>query len=364
MNLHSLLYFYRSNFTISIYHDKKDPSIICYTEIEVNKMKHNKIIFDCDIGCDDAVALIALLTNKELEVIAITCVKGNIPADAVVKNALKVSNLCHKDIPVYKGCSSPMVRDLFKGREKNTLIQTIYKERDGKPVLIHDPDFDLPMPDRKVEDKHACTYIIETLKNSKEKIDICAVGPLTNIAMALRLDPEIIDKIGTIYIMGGGLYIGNRTPVAEANFYDDPEAAQIVLNSGAHCLVCPIEACEEGATYTIKDLEEIKALNTPIADFLYEELHGYIERCDYLFGGGLNDCCIYDFASVIPLIDETAVLEKKKEIVNIDISGGMADGQMVVDRRGMFENTAETEIIYHMDPIKVHEILLKQLKEF
>ncbi|MCR4633765.1 MAG: nucleoside hydrolase [Erysipelotrichaceae bacterium] len=325
-------------------------------------MKHNKIIFDCDIGCDDAVALVSLLTNNDLEVIAITCVKGNIPVDDVVDNALKVSHLCGKDVPVYKGCESPMVRDLLKGRDYNTLMERIRMEIDGKEVLIHEKEFPLPLPERKAEDRHACSYLIETLKDAEEKIDICAIGPLTNIAMAIRLEPKIIEHIGTLYIMGGGLYIGNRTPVAEANFYDDPEAAEIVLNSGAHCLVCPIEACEEGAAYSRKDLEELAALNTPAACFLAEELDGYIRRCDLLFGAGLNDCCIYDYAAVVPLIDETVITDKRREIVHVDISGGMADGQMVVDRRGMFKNESNVEIIYHMDKDKIRQILLDQLK--
>ena len=326
-------------------------------------MKHNKIIFDCDIGCDDAVALIALLTKKDLDVIAITCVKGNIPADDVVNNALKVSHLCGKDIPVYKGCESPMVRDLLRGRDYNTLMECIRMVVDGKEVLIHEKEFPLPLPERKPESKHACSYLIETLKESKEKIDICAVGPLTNIAMALRLDPSIVKNIGTICIMGGGLYIGNRTPLAEANFYDDPEAAQIVLSSGAHCMVCPIEACEDGATYTREDIQRIADLNTPISSFIAEELDGYIRRCDLLFHGGLDDCCIYDYAAVAPLIDESVIIEKRRDIVNIDISGGMADGQMVVDRRGMFNNDSNVEVIYRMDSAKVHQLLLDHLKE-
>ena len=339
------------------------PSIICYTEDEVNLMNKKKVIFDCDIGCDDAVALIALLTCDDIEVEAITCVRGNIPVDDVVRNALKVSHLCGKDIPVYKGCSTAMVKGLIKGRESNTLMQTIHVEKDGKEILIHDPDFPLPLPERKVEDKHACSYLIERLKNAQEKIDICAVGPLTNIAMALRLEPEIVNNIGTIYIMGGGLYIGNRTPLAEANFYDDAEAAEIVLNSGANCLVCPIEACEDGATYTQNDIARIGELNNPVARFLEDELHGYIERCDILFGGGLESCCTYDYAAVAPLIDESVIKEKRRDIVHVDISGGMADGQMVIDRRGMFENESKVEVIYRMDAEKIHRILLDQLSK-
>lgn len=325
-------------------------------------MEKRKVIFDCDIGCDDAVALIALLLSENVEVMAITCVKGNVGVKDVVNNALKVSHLCKKDIPVYEGCSEPMVRDLLKGREHNTLMQRVKMEIDGKQILIHDPSFPLPLPERKVEEKHACSYIIDTLRNTKEKIDICAVGPLTNIAMALRLDPTIVNNIETIYIMGGGLYIGNRTPLAEANFYDDPEAAEIVLTSGAHIVLCPIEACEMGGTYDQKDLQDIKDTDNKIADFLYEELQGYIDRCNILFKGDVQSCCVYDYVAVAPLIDESIITEMHRDVAHVDISAGMADGQLVIDRRGMFKAEKPIDIIYKADADKLHKILLDLLK--
>ena len=279
-----------------------------------------------------------------------------------MNNALKVSHLCKKDIPVYEGCSEPMVRDLLKGREHNTLMQRVKMEIDGKQILIHDPSFPLPLPERKVEEKHACSYIIDTLRNTKEKIDICAVGPLTNIAMALRLDPTIVNNIETIYIMGGGLYIGNRTPLAEANFYDDPEAAEIVLTSGAHIVLCPIEACEMGGTYDQKDLQDIKDTDNKIADFLYEELQGYINRCNILFKGDVQSCCVYDYVAVAPLIDESIITEMHRDVSHVDISAGMADGQLVIDRRGMFKAEKPIDIIYKADADKLHKILLDLLK--
>ncbi len=320
------------------------------------------MIFDCDIGCDDAVALTALILDEKIDVIAITCVHGNLPVDDVVNNALKVSRFCRKQIPVYKGCPAPMVKYLLKGRSLNTSLQTAEKKIDGKEILIHEKDFDLPQTPDKAESRHACSYLVETLRNAQEKIDICAVGPLTNIAMALRLDPSIVNNIGTLYIMGGGLTIGNRTPVAEANFYEDAEAAQIVLTSGIHCLVCPIEPCQEAATYTLEDIDEIEKVSSPISAFLSRELRDYIARCHILFDGDPNSCCIFDYAAVSPLLDETVITEKRKEIVEVDISGGMSDGQMVVDRRGMFPNNGNVEIIYHLDKDKVHDLLLKQLK--
>ena len=325
-------------------------------------MDKRKVILDCDIGCDDALALIALLKSDKVDLQAITCVKGNLNVEDCGQNALKVAELCGKDIPVYLGCPNSMVRQLLPGRFYNTLQQTVHKVLNGEDVLIHQKSFDLPNPTGKIQDKHACTYLVETLLNTKEKIDICAVGPLTNLGVAITMEPKIVENIGKIYIMGGGLYIGNRTPVAEANFYDDPEAAEIVLNSGANCVVCPIEACEMGATYGPKEMNDIGALNNDIAKFLVPMMQGYIDRCNYLFDCDLDNCCIYDLAAVLPLIDDTVVQESRYDIAHVDCSGGMSDGQLVIDRRGMFKNNNKVEVIYKIDSDKLHSIFLDLIK--
>ena len=322
-----------------------------------------QVIFDTDIGCDDALALIPLLLDENTEVIGITTVKGNLPVENVCTNALKVCELLDKDVPVYKGCESPMVRDLLKGRDYNTLMERIHMVVDGEEILIHQKDFDLPTPKKSIKTKHAVSYIVDTLRAAKEKIDVVAIGPLTNIAMAIRLDPSIVNNINTIYIMGGGLYIGNRTPVAEANFYDDPEAAEIVLNSGAHCLVCPIEPCEMAATYGPKEFEDLKNVNNKVSKFLVPMLQGYVDRCNVLFNCNIEDCCVYDYAAVAPMLDESVIIEKRKDIVHVDISGGMSDGQMVIDRRGMMENKQNVEVIYKEDPIKVKQLFLDLIKK-
>ena len=128
-------------------------------------MEKREVIFDCDIGCDDAIALIALLLSDKVDVKAITCVRGNLPVECVADNALKVTELLNKDIPVYVGCKEAMVRTLIKGRDYNTLMERIHMVKDGEEILIHQKSFDLPAPKKSPEDKHACTYIIETLKN-------------------------------------------------------------------------------------------------------------------------------------------------------------------------------------------------------
>ncbi|NLZ75181.1 MAG: nucleoside hydrolase [Erysipelotrichia bacterium] len=322
-----------------------------------------KVIFDTDIGDDDAVALAACLLSEKVEIIGITTVHGNLPIECASDNALRMVDFFKKDIKVYQGCSQPLVRHLNKGRKQTTLMQTVNTVVDGKLIRIHAETLPLPEATSKLEKNHAVSFIVDTLRSTTEKIDICAIGPLTNIGAALILDKDIIKNIGNIYIMGGGLYKGNRTPIAEANFYDDPEAAEIVLNCGANVFVCPLEACELGATYTREDLDTIKALNNPAADLVYNVLDGYINRGIILFGGK-QECCVYDYAAVAPLLDENVNTEVRKDVAHVDFSGGMADGQLVIDRRNFGLWTENANIIYQQDGKRVHNLLINLLKKF
>lgn len=324
-------------------------------------MEKRKVIFDTDIGSDDAVALTALILCDQFDIIGITTVHGNQPVVNTTDNALRLVEFLDRDIPVYKGCSKPMVRHLFKGRESNTIQETVRAEVDGQIITIHNPHLLLPESSRSHEDMHACSFMVETLKNSEEKITICAVGPLTNLGIALSMDPSIAEKIDRIYIMGGGLFKGNRTPIAEANFYDDPEAAEIVLNCGAEIVLNPLEGCESCAVMNYDDIEKIRKIDTRAARFIAEEIYQFIQREKILFGDYVDSDCMYDYAAIAPLIDPSLITDIRNESVHVDCSGGMADGGLISDRRGFFEIDSKVNIIYQMDNERTHQLLLDLL---
>ena len=317
-----------------------------------------KVIFDTDIGTDDAVALTTLLLSDKYDVIGITTTHGNQPVDNTTDNALRLVDYFGFDIPVYKGCSKPMVRGLFKGRKNNTIQEPLEKIVDGKKITIHAEHICLPETKRKFEDKHACSYIVDTLRNSNEKINICAVGPLTNIGMAFTMDHSIYKNIDTIYIMGGGIYKGNRTPSAEANFYDDPEAAEIVLNSGCKVVIAPLEGCESMKKFDYNTVKELEEINTKASSFLAEEIKEYLNREQILFGDMCTEDTIYDLGAVIPMLDESLIKDIRKEIAHVDCSGGMADGTLICDRRGFVESDTKIEVIYELDKEKSYKLFL------
>lgn len=329
-----------------------------------------KMIIDCDTGTDDAVAVIGLLLADNIDVIAITSVHGNLTVEEATRNNLSLVNLLEMDVPVYQGCPYSLTAGLFPGRTMNTLCQTIRKEYNGEVLKIHEPSLGLDVGDRVPEKEHAVSYLVRTLRDADEPIDICAVGPLTNIAAALTLAPDIAKKIGTLYIMGGGIYIGNRTPVAEANFVDDAEAAAKVLLSGINILLGPIEGNVAGATYGLEDIEAIEALGTKSAKFVGALLRRFLWRCDYLWTPGFDrppyefepssTCCVHDWAAVAPAIDPATVTDARAEICRVDCAGGMADGQLVIDRRGYYAEPNAT-IVYDMDGDRCKKLLLSLL---
>ncbi len=185
-------------------------------------MEKRRIILDCDPGHDDAIAIMLLGAFPEkVELAGITTVAGNQTVDKTFLNARRVTEYLGVDVPVYRGCERPMFRS-------PVLADDIHGETglDG---------FTFRELKRAPETEHGVLWMLRTLRESAEPVTILATGPMTNLAMALRLEPGIAGKIREIVFMGGAMGLGNVTPAAEFNMFADPEAAAIVLSSG-----CPL----------------------------------------------------------------------------------------------------------------------------
>ena len=181
-------------------------------------MEKTKIILDCDPGHDDAVAIILAGKNPKIDLLGITIVSGNQTLDKTVRNALNVVQHLGIDVPVYGGCTEPMVR-------KKVVAGDIHGESglDG-PVF--------PPLERKPEPEHAVNFMIRTLMESEGDVTVVTTGPMTNLAMAMRMEPKIVEKIKQIVLMGGAIANGNVSPAAEFNIMADAEAAYVCFTSG------------------------------------------------------------------------------------------------------------------------------------
>ena len=227
-----------------------------------------KTIIDTDPGQDDAVAiLLALASPEDIEVLGITAVAGNVGLAQNVKNALKVVELSGRtDVPVYAGCSRPMRRELVTAEHVH-----------GKTGL-DGPD--LPEPEKKIEAQHAVDFIIDTIRTEPEKsVTITALGPLTNLGMALAKAPDIAARVEKIVLMGGAYFeVGNITPAAEFNIYVDPEAADVVFRSGIPLVVASLDVSHKALT-TEARLEAFRKIGNK-AGAAVAAMLGFSERFD------------------------------------------------------------------------------------
>lgn len=182
-------------------------------------MERQRILLDCDPGHDDAVAIMLAANSPQLELLGVTVVAGNQTLEKTQRNACRVLQwIGAEQIPVYAGCGRPMVRD-------KVIAPDIHGETglDG-PVF--------PPLRKAVEPEHAVSFLIRTLSASDGRITVVTTGPMTNLAMALRLEPRIAGKIRRIVLMGGSYTNGNVTPAAEFNIFADAEAAHVCFTAG------------------------------------------------------------------------------------------------------------------------------------
>lgn len=247
-------------------------------------MSPRKIIIDTDPGQDDAVAiLLALASPDDLEILGITAVAGNVPLPLTEKNARIVCELAGKpETLVFAGCDAPIARKLVTAEHVH-----------GKTGLDGPT---LPDPTMPLQDQHAVDLIIETLRAEEEgTVTLCPLGPLTNIAVALKRAPDIADRIQEIVLMGGAYFeVGNITPAAEFNIYVDPEAAKAVFACGAPITVMPLDVTHK-ALVTADRNAAFRALGTPVG-IAVAEMTDFFERFDKekygSTGAPLHDPCV------------------------------------------------------------------------
>ena len=295
-----------------------------------------KIILDVDTGSDDACAIMLAYLHKDIDLIAVCTVKGNQPIEYTTENTLRIRDLLNADFPVYRGCSGSLVRNIIYPRLAPTPNADAYDEQ-GNKVHIHQELFDLPASEGKVEELNAPNFYVDYLTKTQEKVTLVAVGPLTNLAVALVMEPKIAEKIEEIVIMGGGWNITNATLAAEFNIYDDPEAAQRVLHCGAKITMVPLDATH--AAYISRDnARELRQIDTPASRFAADLIDLRIIVHDYAQPLAVpHTCALHDPLCIAYLINPDVL--KNVRLCNVEVSlSGLTEGQTCVDQRAIQEN--------------------------
>jgi inosine-uridine nucleoside N-ribohydrolase len=313
-----------------------------------------KIILDVDTGSDDAVAIMAASLSPEIQLEAVCSVAGNKDIDKTTENSLRVVQLLGTNTPVYRGNKTPLVKFLCNDRLP---IRRIDKKimQNGKEVQMHSDYLDIPKSKIQEQKTPAPIFYVDYLRNAKEPVTIVAVGPLTNIAMALLIDEHIVNNIAEIIVMGGGYTITNVTPTAEFNIWFDPEAAQIVINSGAKVVFVPLDATHE-ACITKDDCVRFRGINTISSNFaadLCEQriiVHNALQPLDIP-----DAAAVHDSLAVCYAIDPSVLRDVRHVHCDIGLRD-FSEGQTIIDPR-FYTEEKNCYFAYSGDRFKYVEML-------
>jgi len=278
-----------------------------------------KIIFDTDPGSDDALALMLALNSPELDVRAITVVPGNVTASQGLENALRMVSLANRcDIPVAAGAQHPLFQKLITAEFWH-----------GKNGLAN---VELPPSKCKVDSHFGPDLIIQMVHAAPHEITLVPVGPLTNIALAVEKDPSIVPLVKEVILMGGSITGGNVNAAAEANIYNDPEAAQIVFQAGWPVTMVGLDVGDK-TLFSQKYLDQLGQTHGPVNDFIYA-VAKYLINLAAQFGSPGTP--MYDPLAVGVAIDATLVKAPEMH-VDVETRGEFTRGETVANRRGYVE---------------------------
>jgi inosine-uridine nucleoside N-ribohydrolase len=291
-----------------------------------------KIIIDCDPGHDDAMAILLAHGNPEIELCAITTVAGNQTLEKTTLNARRVCSVANiTDVPVAAGCDRPLLRPLVTAPETH-----------GESGL---DGARFAEPTTPLADVHAVDLIIDLVMGSPGEITLVPIGPLTNIAIALRKQPRLATAVREVVLMGGAHTRGNATPAAEFNIFVDPEAAAIIFGAGWPITMIGLDLTHQ-ALATPEVIERIGALGTPLAATTVELMHFFTSTYKALSGFGSPP--IHDPCAVARIINP-ALVECVASHVTVETHGATTSGMTSVDFENRFGRKPNALVATRLD---------------
>lgn len=305
-----------------------------------------KIILDCDPGHDDAIALLLAHGNPNIELLAVTTVVGNQTLDKVTRNALSVARIANiTNVPFAAGAVRPLIRNV-------EIAPDIHGDSglDG-PVL--------PEPTIQLDKRHAIDLIIDTIMSHPPKtVTLVPTGGLTNIAMAVRKEPKIVERVKEVVLMGGGYHVGNWSAVAEFNIKIDPEAAHIVFNEKWPVTMVGLDLTHQ-ALATPDVIEKIKAIKTKPAKFVLEMLEFFGKM--YKQAQGFTYPPVHDPCAVAYVINPE-LIKTKRVPVDIELTGTLTLGMTVADFRFPPDDNCHTQVATELDHTGFWDLIVDSLK--
>lgn len=291
-----------------------------------------KIILDSDPGHDDATAILMAGIHPDIDLLGVSVVKGNQTIEKTTRNALNVIQWLGLDTPVYEGMSIPMV-----------IPSPATEERVHGISGLDGPKF--PELTKTVEKKHAIQFLIDTLMASDGDITLVPTGPMTNIAMAMRIEPKIVSKIKEIVIMGGSYSHGNVTPSAEFNIYADAEAAYVVFTSGVHVTMMGLDVTRKVLCYP-SIVERMEQIDNKASKLFCDMMRFFIKAQHDTYGW--EGAPLHDPTTIAYLIDPSLVTLNECH-TDIEIRSNQSYGRTNCDIFHLTDEVKNTSVAVDID---------------
>ena len=304
-----------------------------------------KIILDCDPGHDDAVAILLAHGNPDIELLAVTTVMGNQTLEKVTRNALAVGTIAGiTGVPFAAGCGRPLVRTI-----------------ETAPSIHGETGMDGPVqPESTIEldPRHAVDLIIDTvMAHEPGTVTLVPTGGLTNIALAARKEPRIVERVKEVVLMGGGYHVGNWSAVAEFNIIIDPEAAHIVFNEKWPVVMVGLDLTHQ-ALATPDVVAKNAAVGTGPARFVMELMEFFTQT--YKDAQGFDFPPVHDPCAVAYVIDPSIVTTRKVP-VDIELQGTLTLGMTVADFRAPAPDDCTTSVAVDLDHARFWDLVTDAL---
>lgn len=307
-------------------------------------MKPIPLILDCDPGHDDALAMILAAHNPSLQLLGITTVSGNGGIAKVTLNARRVATLAGINVPIAEGAGKAILGAIEEAHDIH-----------GESAL---DGAELPQPKIELSTLHAVDLIAKLLAEHPEPVTLVATGPLTNIALFLKMYPQLKAQISEIVFMGGSASRGNRTPYAEFNIWMDPEAADVVLRSGLPLTMCGLDVTHQ-ALVTKPIFAQLEEMQSELSKTIIGLLKFFAKTYDEVFE--MPDPPLHDPVAIALLIDRSVV---KSRFVNVqvELSGPLTRGATVVDIYNRLGEKANCNVALDLDFNKFWTLMLDAIR--
>ena len=308
-------------------------------------MPPKRIIIDTDPGVDDALAFLLALASPEIQLEALTTTQGNVTLEKATRNALSVLELCEAShIPVAMGSMYPLVQPLRASAHVH-----------GESGIGNSQ---LPEPKTKPIPKHAVDYLIERVLAEPGEITIFPIGPLTNIAMAIRKEQRFAKAVKELVIMGGAiLEYGNMTPQAEFNIYVDPHAAHIVFHSGIPITLIPLDVTHK-CLLLQPHVDRLMQIPSPVSRFIRDAIETYLK---FSFELGYAGSALHDPLTLATIL-APELLTLKEYYVDVDISGGVSMGKTFADILNLSKKPANMKVAMNVRGEDFIELFVQRIE--